>query len=80
MALGGLIFAQMGLNGLWLFAILVILEVTFSFDNAVINSKVLAGMSQVWQKIFFCGGVCCAIYIANCYCDDCERSRFYGGS
>ena len=77
MALGGLIFAQMGLNGLWLFAILVILEVTFSFDNAVINSKVLAGMSQVWQKIFLTVG---AIYIANCYCDDCERSRFYGGS
>ena len=73
----------MGVSGLWLFTILVVLEVTFSFDNAVINSKVLAGMSQVWQKVFLtagyiCGGVCRSIHIANCYRDDCERSWIYG--
>ena len=65
MALGGLIFTQMGLNGLWLFAILVILEVTFSFDNAVINSKVLAGMSQVWQKIFLTVGIFVAVFVVR---------------
>ena len=64
-ALGGLIFTQMGLNGLWLFAILVILEVTFSFDNAVINSKVLAGMSQVWQKIFLTVGIFVAVFVVR---------------
>ncbi|MFC2370165.1 MAG: DUF475 domain-containing protein [Candidatus Saccharimonas sp.] len=65
LALGGLIFGHFGASGLWLFAILVVLEVTFSFDNAVINSKVLAGMSQVWQKVFLTVGIFVAVFVVR---------------
>ena len=65
LALGGLIFGHLGAGGLWLFAILVVLEVTFSFDNAVINSKVLAGMSQVWQKVFLTVGIFVAVFVVR---------------
>ena len=65
LALGGLIFGHFGAGGLWLFAILVVLEVTFSFDNAVINSKVLAGMSQVWQKVFLTVGIFVAVFVVR---------------
>ena len=41
------------------------LEVTFSFDNAVINSKVLASMSQVWQKVFLTVGIFVAVFVVR---------------
>ena len=63
--LGAAIFAHMGVSGLWLFAILVILEVTFSFDNAVINSKVLVGLSELWQKIFLTVGIFVAVFVVR---------------
>ena len=63
--LGILIFSSLGLSGLWLFAILVILEVTFSFDNAVINSKVLANLSSLWQKIFLSVGIFVAVFLVR---------------
>ena len=83
LGLGSLIFSHMGVSGLWLFTILVVLEVTFSFDNAVINSKVWAGNeSSLAEGLpdgwYICGGVCRSIHIANCYRDDCERSWIYG--
>ena len=56
---------HLGLGGLWLFAILVVLEVTFSFDNAVINSKVLAGMSSAWQKVFLTVGIFVAVFVVR---------------
>ena len=63
--LGGLTFIHLGLGGLWLFAILVVLEVTFSFDNAVINSKVLASMSPAWQKVFLTVGIFVAVFVVR---------------
>lgn len=50
---------------LWLFAILVILEVTFSFDNAVINSKILAKLSPFWQKLFLTVGIFFAVFVVR---------------
>lgn len=55
----------MGPAGLWLFTILVILEVTFSFDNAVINSKVLERMSPFWQQLFLTVGILFAVFIVR---------------
>lgn len=63
--LGAMTFGYLGLNGLWIFAILVILEVTFSFDNVVINSKVLAGLSPLWQKIFLSVGIFVAVFLVR---------------
>ncbi len=54
-----------GVAGLWLFAILVVLEVTFSFDNAVINSRVLVRMSPFWQKLFLTVGIFIAVFVVR---------------
>lgn len=54
-----------GLAALWLFIVLVVLEVTFSFDNAVVNSKVLATMSPLWQKLFLTVGIFIAVFVVR---------------
>lgn len=54
-----------GLAGLWIFSILVVLEVTLSFDNAVINSRVLAYMSPFWQKMFLTVGIFIAVFVVR---------------
>lgn len=43
-------------------AILMVIEVTFSFDNAIINAKVLGTMSQFWQRIFMTIGILVAVF------------------
>ncbi|WP_104524097.1 DUF475 domain-containing protein [Blastococcus atacamensis] len=42
--------------------ILGILEVSLSFDNAVVNAKVLERMSDFWQKIFLTIGILIAVF------------------
>ena len=54
-----------GALALWLFSILVVLEVTFSFDNAVLNSRVLARMSPLWQKLFLTVGIFIAVFVVR---------------
>lgn len=51
-----------GLNGMAIATILIILEVSLSFDNAVINAKVLAKMSPFWQKMFLTVGILIAVF------------------
>jgi hypothetical protein len=41
--------------------ILLILEISFSFDNAVVNAKVLVRMSRHWQLIFLTVGIFIAV-------------------
>ncbi len=43
-------------------AVLAILEVTLSFDNAVVNAKYLKKMSPLWQKLFLTVGVLIAVF------------------
>jgi uncharacterized protein len=43
-------------------AILAVLEVSLSFDNAVINATVLGRMSAWWQRIFLTVGVVIAVF------------------
>ena len=54
-----------GVAGLWIFTILVVLEVTLSFDNAVVNSRVLATMSRFWQTIFLTVGIFIAVFVVR---------------
>ena len=54
-------FAYDGVEGLVLCAILGVLEVSLSFDNAVVNATVLDRMSPVWQRIFLTVGVLLAV-------------------
>ncbi|NBE54671.1 DUF475 domain-containing protein [Streptomyces boluensis] len=43
-------------------AILSILEISLSFDNAVVNAGILKKMSAFWQKIFLTVGILIAVF------------------
>ncbi len=49
-------------QGLALAAILAVLEVSLSFDNAVVNATVLVKLNDFWQKIFLTIGVIIAVF------------------
>jgi uncharacterized protein len=51
-----------GLTGLGVAAILGVLEISLSFDNAVVNAGVLKKMNAFWQKIFLTVGVLIAVF------------------
>ncbi|MBK8077792.1 MAG: DUF475 domain-containing protein [Kineosporiaceae bacterium] len=42
--------------------ILIIVEIVFSFDNAAVNAKYLAKLSESWQRIFLTVGVLIAVF------------------
>jgi hypothetical protein len=43
-------------------AVLAILEVSLSFDNAVVNAKVLGGWDDKWRKLFLGAGIIVAVF------------------
>ena len=47
---------------LWIVFVLSILEISLSFDNAVVNASVLKEMSDVWQKRFLTWGIAFAVF------------------
>ena len=49
-------------HALMLTCVLSVLEVSFSFDNAVVNATVLKDMSVKWQKIFLTVGILIAVF------------------
>lgn len=51
-----------GPTGLFIAAILSVLEVSLSFDNAVVNASVLKGMSAKWQTRFLTWGIVIAVF------------------
>ncbi|GJF25761.1 MULTISPECIES: DUF475 domain-containing protein [Streptomyces] len=51
-----------GWTALGLVAILAVLEISLSFDNAVINAGILKKMSAFWQKIFLTVGILIAVF------------------
>jgi hypothetical protein len=51
-----------GADGFGVVLILAILEISLSFDNAVINATVLRRMSPFWQRIFLTVGVLVAVF------------------
>lgn len=51
-----------GPDALFLVAILSILEISLSFDNAVVNAKILERMSDFWRKIFLTVGIAIAVF------------------
>ncbi|GAA4683542.1 DUF475 domain-containing protein [Frondihabitans cladoniiphilus] len=50
-----------GPSGLVVAAILGVLEISLSFDNAVVNARILERMSAFWQRIFLTVGVLIAV-------------------
>ncbi len=51
-----------GWQGLAIVGILSILEISLSFDNAVINAGILRKMNAFWQKIFLTVGILIAVF------------------
>ncbi len=51
-----------GLAALFLVALLAVLETTLSFDNAVVNAKVLTKMDAKWQSRFLTWGIPVAVF------------------
>jgi len=47
---------------LWVVAVLAVLEISLSFDNAVVNAAVLTQMEPVWQKRFLTWGMVIAVF------------------
>lgn len=63
-AILGLVLANYigGLQALYITALLAILEISLSFDNAVVNAKILKTMEPKWQKRFILFGVPIAVF------------------
>ena len=55
-------FVWGGFPALFLLLLLAILETTLSFDNAVVNAKVLSRMSEAWQRRFLVWGIPVAVF------------------
>lgn len=51
-----------GWEGLAVVAILSVLEISLSFDNAVINAGILRKMNAFWQKMFLTIGILIAVF------------------
>lgn len=51
-----------GLSGVVTVAILSVLEISFSFDNAIVNAKILGRMNEFWQRMFLTVGVLIAVF------------------
>ena len=50
------------IQALWITGVLGIMEVSLSFDNAVVNAKVLQEMDAVWQRRFLTWGMVIAVF------------------
>ncbi len=51
-----------GFNAIFIVLTLGILEVSLSFDNAVVNAMRLENMSQIWRKRFLTWGIAIAVF------------------
>ena len=50
------------LSLLWIVIVLSVLEISLSFDNAVVNATVLQDMDKVWQRRFLTWGMLIAVF------------------
>ena len=50
------------LTALWISAVLGVLEVSLSFDNAVVNASVLRHWDAFWRKLFLTVGILVAVF------------------
>lgn len=51
-----------GIGAAYICALLAVLEISLSFDNAVVNAKTLGSMDVAWQKQFFIFGIPIAVF------------------
>jgi hypothetical protein len=51
-----------GFSGVYIATLLALLEVSLSFDNAVVNAKILQTMDKIWQQRFITWGMVIAVF------------------
>ncbi|AZV45967.1 hypothetical protein C3L23_01380 [Nautilia sp. PV-1] len=51
-----------GFSAVYLTAILAVLEISLSFDNAVVNAKILKDMDKIWERRFLTWGMVIAVF------------------
>jgi len=56
------ILFSMGLAAVAIAMVLIAVEIAFSFDNAIINAKILGKMSAFWQRMFLTVGALIAVF------------------
>src|SRR6266496_2965925 len=57
-----LVWSNLGFSAMLVALMLIVIEITFSFDNAIINARVLAAMTPFWQKMFMTVGILIAVF------------------
>ncbi|HET6747279.1 MAG TPA: DUF475 domain-containing protein [Candidatus Saccharimonadales bacterium] len=57
-----LVWSYLGFSAMLVALMLMVIEITFSFDNAIINARVLATMTPFWQKMFITVGILIAVF------------------
>ncbi|MBP7769812.1 MAG: DUF475 domain-containing protein [Aliarcobacter sp.] len=57
--LGGI---SLSLNMLWITSILILMEVSLSFDNAIVNASILKHWDEFWKKMFLTVGMLIAVF------------------
>jgi len=55
-------FIYMGIKGVFEGTTLSLLEISLSFDNAVMNAVILSGLSKVWRRRFLTWGMVIAVF------------------
>ncbi|WP_457679970.1 DUF475 domain-containing protein [Thermovibrio sp.] len=55
-------FLYMGIKGVFEGTTLSLLEISLSFDNAVMNAVILSSLSQVWRRRFLTWGMVIAVF------------------
>lgn len=51
-----------GLQAAFLVSVLIVLEISLSFDNAVVNATVLRNWDEKWRKVFLFWGILFAVF------------------
>lgn len=57
-----IVWRELGAAALFTAFLLVCIEMTFSFDNAIVNAKILGHMSRFWQTMFTTVGILIAVF------------------
>jgi uncharacterized protein len=53
---------ELSLDYLWLTIVLILMEISLSFDNAIVNASILKHWNVFWKKIFLTVGILIAVF------------------
>lgn len=56
------VYIAMGWQAALVTLVLMVIEITFSFDNAIVNARVLNTMNYFWQRMFMTIGILVAVF------------------